>query len=217
MPRSLSRTTSLFALLAATTPVAALAEEPVQLPTVVVEGRADATDATVSADEIREAGVPSPDSARLLAGQPGVSLKTGGAISSLPVLNGLADDRVRILLDGMSVTAACPNHMNPALSYIEPGRIESIEAIAGVTPVSLGGDSLGGTIVVEPTAPRFAPTGEELVTGRVSTFYRSNGDALTVSGDTTVATDRLSVGYAGSWSRTDDYEGGGPNRTVRST
>lgn len=217
MPRSLSRTTSLFALLAATTPAAALAEEPVQLPTVVVEGRADATDATVSADEIREAGVPSPDSARLLAGQPGVSLKTGGAISSLPVLNGLADDRVRILLDGMSVTAACPNHMNPALSYIEPGRIESIEAIAGVTPVSLGGDSLGGTIVVEPTAPRFAPTGEELVTGRVSTFYRSNGDALTVSGDTTVATDSLSVGYAGSWSRTDDYEGGGPNRTVRST
>lgn len=211
---------STAALLAALAPLPVLAAEttPVELPVVVVTGRSTPADVALSADDIARVGVTTPDSARLLAGQPGVSLKTGGAISSLPVLNGLADDRVRVLVDGMSLTAACPNHMNPPLSYVAPGRIQSIEAIAGVTPVSLGGDSIGGTIVVEPAEPAFAAKpGEEVVTGRVSTSYRSNGDGITVSGDTTVATDRLSVGYAGSWSRTLDYEGGGPNRTVRAT
>ena len=49
---------------------------------------------------------------------PGVSLYGAGGVSSLPSIHGLADDRLRVTVDGMDLIASCPNHMNPALSYI---------------------------------------------------------------------------------------------------
>ena len=52
------------------------------------------------------------DSAQLLKDIPGVSLYGAGGISSLPVIHGLADDRLRTLVDGMDLMTACPNHMN---------------------------------------------------------------------------------------------------------
>ncbi len=78
------------------------------------------------------------------------STSTGpAAFPALPVINGLNDDRVKILVNGMSITSACANHMNPPLSYVDPSQVVSADVIAGVTPVSKGGDSLGGTIIVE--------------------------------------------------------------------
>jgi iron complex outermembrane receptor protein len=35
-------------------------------------------------------------------------------------VHGLADDRLRIKIDGMDLIASCPNHMNPPLSYLDP-------------------------------------------------------------------------------------------------
>ncbi len=58
----------------------------------------------------------SPDSASLLQNLPGVSTYGGGRLANLPVLNGMADDRVATVVDGVRIAPACPNHMNPALS-----------------------------------------------------------------------------------------------------
>ncbi|MGC2049572.1 MAG: TonB-dependent receptor plug domain-containing protein [Gallionella sp.] len=88
----------------------------------------------------------SSDSARLLQDIPGVSLYGAGGVSSLPAIHGLADDRIRIQVDGMDLVAACPNHMNSALFYIDPTKVGSATVFAGITPVSAGGDSIGGTI-----------------------------------------------------------------------
>jgi outer membrane receptor protein involved in Fe transport len=119
------------------------------------------------------------DTASLLRDVPGVSLYGAGGVSSLPSIRGLADDRLRIKVDGMDLIAACPNHMNPALSYIDPTRVDSIKVYAGITPVSVGGDSIGGTILVESAKPEFAKPGEGVLTqGEFGTFYRSNGDAM---------------------------------------
>lgn len=159
----------------------------------------------------------SSDTAAIMSRAPGGSIFSGGGLSSLPVLNGLNDDRVKVLLNGMVVTSACSNHMNPPLSYIDPSQIVAAEVIAGVTPVSKGGDSLGGTIVVESAIPEFA-TGDGVKTsGSLSTFYRSNGDKVGVSATANAATQNVSVGYAGSWTKADDYERGGDGATVLST
>ena len=56
--------------------------------------------------------------------------------------------------------------------------IQSVSVITGVSPVSLGGDSIGGLIRVESAPPRFSTGDTALLTGRASAFYRSNGDGL---------------------------------------
>ena len=98
----------------------------------------------------------SSDSARLLDRLPGISLYGAGGVSSLPAIHGLADDRIRIKVDGMDLISSCANHMNPPLSSIDPTNVGSVTLFAGITPVSVGGDSIAGTIQVNSAAPVFA-------------------------------------------------------------
>ncbi len=157
------------------------------------------------------------DVAALLRGLPGVSLYGNGGVSSLPALNGLGADRVNVLVDGAPIAPACPNQMNPALSAIAPTRVSKVEVLAGITPVSAGGDSIAGTISVESAPPVFAAPGEAVHTeGKLSTFYRSNGHGVSGAAEATVANDTVSLRYDGSWSRAGNYEAGN-GRTVRST
>ncbi|MBB6254695.1 TonB-dependent receptor [Nitrospirillum iridis] len=159
-----------------------------------------------------------PDTAALLSGLPGMALQGAGGISSLPVIRGLGDDRVLTLVNNVPITASCPNHMNPALSYIAPGDVGAIDVLAGVTPVSRGGDNIGGTIAVTTPDPQFAGEGQGLaVHGDASTAFRSVNNGTTVGGHLSAATDRYVVSYAGSWSRGDDYDRGGDGKSVNST
>jgi len=154
------------------------------------------------------------DTATLLRDVPGVSLRDAGGVSSLPAIHGLADDRLRTKVDGMDLIASCPNHMNPALSFIDPTRVDRIRVYAGITPVSVGGDSIGGTIVVESAQPQFAKAGEGVLTqGEVGTFYRSNGNAMGANLSATAAGENLSLTYTGSTAQSDNYTAGDNFRT----
>lgn len=158
------------------------------------------------------------DSAALLSDASGVSLYKAGGISSLPALNGMADDRVKVSLNGMQASAFCANHMNSPLSYIDPTNVGSIVVAAGLTPVSFGGDSIAGTIAVDSPAAVFGDSASpELVAGKVSTFYRSNGNGLSTSVGATVASDKVSIGYTGSYAAAHNYSGGGDDGEVRSS
>lgn len=147
------------------------------------------------------------DSARLLGDVPGVSLYGAGGVSSLPAIHGLADDRLRIKVDGMDLISACSNHMNPPLSYIDPPQVGSIEVFSGITPVSVGGDSIGAAIVVKSAAPEFARPGEgSLVKGQAGAFYRSNGHGKGGHVALTAASERVSLTYNGSTAESGNYK-----------
>lgn len=145
---------------AALAPFAALAQSSVTLPQVeVVADPVRAVDLSVDApraDQIASVRAATPDVARLFTPIPGVAFQTGGGVSSLPVVRGLADDRNKVLVGGIDITAACANHMNPPLSYVTTPLAGSAEVVSGAVPVSKGGDSIGSTIVVKPAAPIFA-------------------------------------------------------------
>lgn len=150
------------------------------------------------------------DSARLLDALPGVSTYGAGGVSSLPVIRGLADDRIRIQVDGMNLISSCANHMNPPLSYIDPTNVDSVALFAGVTPVSAGGDSIAGTIQVNSPPPEFAKAGEgKLLKGQAGAFYRSNGNGRGANLSATIANEMLSLNYAGSTAQADNYRAGG--------
>ena len=146
------------------------------------------------------------DTASLLAAIPGVSIYGNGGLSSLPVLHGMQDDRVRVRLDGMDLISACANHMNPPLSYIAPSNVGAIRVFAGITPVSVGGDSIGGTISVTSPAPEFALAGQgQLLRGQAGSFYRSNGTGYGANLGFMIAGESLSMTYNGSVSRSGNY------------
>lgn len=152
----------------------------------------------------------SSDSTRLLEDVPGVSVYSAGGISGLPVIRGLADDRLRVQVDGMDLMPACPNHMNSVLSYIDPSRVASIDIFAGITPVSAGGDSIGGAIQVKSAQPKFARRDEGLlVEGQAGAFYRSNGNARGYNFGATLAGEQVNLSYSESSSQSDNYEAAG--------
>lgn len=151
----------------------------------------------------------SSDTSSLLTGISGVAARGAGRVSALPVIRGLADDRLRIQVDGADIAAACPNHMNPPLSYIDPTAVAAIDVFAGVTPVSIGGDSIGGTIHVRSADPQFAPDAAgRLLQGKSGAVYRSNGDDRGGNLAGTYATERLSLGYTGAYAKSGNYTAG---------
>lgn len=148
----------------------------------------------------------SSDTANLLQGTPGVDIYGAGGISGLPVIRGLADDRIRIQVDGTDLVASCPNHMNSALSYINPTKVASITVFPGVSPVSVGGDSIGGTILVESAPPEFVDEGEPAIArGELGTFYRSHGDARGYNVGAALAGSKFNLSYNESFARANNY------------
>jgi iron complex outermembrane receptor protein len=210
-------------VLAATSPTAALAEEGSNLTEEVTVTATPIdeqllTQTTLSNDELAARRAETNDTAALFAEVPGVSLYQAGGVSSLPAIHGLDNARVNVSVDGMQVGVACPNNMNPPLSYIDPSNVAKATVIAGITPVSEGGDSIAGTVIVDSPDPEFSTTVAIEGTGRVSGFYRSNGNVLGGSVRGTVAGEDLSIGYEGSIvAAPDDYEAGGDLGNVRST
>ncbi|GAV19590.1 iron complex outermembrane recepter protein [Mariprofundus micogutta] len=204
----------LAALIAASSHGVALAEDT-GLPVIDVTGSA-VTDTQaphceiIPQKELKSLAPATSDSASLLKNIPGLNLQGGGAVSSLPVIRGLADDRLRIKVDGMDLISACGNHMNPALSYVDPSNVGSAAVFAGITPVSIGGDSIGGTILVDSEEVEFAKPGEGILSkGEIGAFYRSNGNVQGGNVAATVASENVSLSYRGSTAKGKDYKAGG--------
>ena len=200
---------------------AAGSEPPTQLePVVVKDTRLQPVPAAsqVGEETLRALRPATSDTASLLRDVPGVQLQGAGGVSSLPVIRGLADDRNRIIVDGMDLIASCPNHMNPPLSYLDPNGVSKLRVIAGVTPVSLGGDSIGGTIIAESLAPRFAAPGQDLlVSGEVGAFYRSNGNAWGGNLSGVLANENLSANFSATTAKADNYTAGGDFKNFTAT
>lgn len=157
------------------------------------------------------------DTAGLLQDMPGVNLYGAGGVSSLPVIHGMADDRVRTLVNGMDLTSSCPNHMNPALSYLDPAQVEQVQVYAGVAPVSVGGDSIGGSIVVDSAAPLFSRDEDPLTAAQIGGFYRSNGHARGANASATFASEQLSLNYQGSAAQAANYKAADDFKTFTAT
>ncbi|WP_205342877.1 TonB-dependent receptor plug domain-containing protein [Denitrificimonas caeni] len=193
--------------------------EALQLEPGVVKAEQEPLGATsVSQQTLRNLSSATSDTATLLRGVPGVSLNGTGGISSLPVIRGLADDRLRIKVDGMDLVSSCPNHMNPALSYVDPNNLDTLQVFSGITPVSVGGDSIGGTIIAESAKPEFAEPGAASINkGEIGAFMRSNNDARGGNFSATHANDVFNIRYAGSYSKANNYMAGGKFKSSRAT
>jgi len=193
-------------------------EEIIELEEITITGQAITE--TLSGNTLDAAGLASEqarssDTAAMFKDIPGVSLSTGGGVSSLPVVHGMADDRVNVVVNGMSLSSACANHMNPALSYMAPAAVGKATVMAGITPVSQGGDSIGGTISVDPLPPAFASSEQPtLFSGHLGGFYRSVNDNFGINASTGIADQNWRLDYNGSFSKARSYFAGNSGAEV---
>lgn len=151
-------------------------------------------------------------SSKSLLSNLGVDFSAAGGVSNLPILNGLMGDRVKVLVDGADVTAACANHMNPPLSYISANQITSYKVVAGVSPISAGGDNIAGVISVNSISPQYSHSSDlAWHSGYVSAKYSSIDNGTKLGVGARLASDTLSFNYQGSFSDANSYEDGNGN------
>lgn len=177
-------------------PVAARAEDPVPLMTIVVEGTPQLL---APVDALDDAGGVPDDAADLLGRVPGAAVVRNGAQTGIVQLRGLFNERVRVRVDGMDITPACPNHMDPPLHYAGLEALDSLDVIVGATPVSLGGDSLVGSVEAKSRPPRFAPDAAWRPAARVELGYASGNDGRQMALELGAYNDVLSLRYLGGY------------------
>jgi iron complex outermembrane recepter protein len=175
---------------------------PVKVPAIIVTAQPiEGATVVVPTPELK---VGATDAASLLKQVPGASVVRNGPLTAIVQLRGLSDDRVRVLVDGMSITPACPFHMDSPLHYVAPCALHSLTVVPGISPVSLGGDNIGGVVLAEPEPPRFSTNEQTLFSGALGSFYRSSNDGVGANGGFTLANQNWSGSYNGSWETADD-------------
>ncbi|MDC9525006.1 TonB-dependent receptor [Pseudoalteromonas sp. Angola-30] len=142
----------------------------------------------------------------------GVDFSAAGGVSNLLILNGLMGDRVKVLVDGAEVTAACANQMNPPLSYVSANQVMAYKVVAGVSPVSAGGDNIAGVISVNSISPQYSENSElAWNSGYVSAKYSSVDNGQKLGLGARLASDTVSLNYQGSFSDANSYKDGKGN------
>ncbi|MBO1926233.1 TonB-dependent receptor plug domain-containing protein [Thiomicrorhabdus sp. 6S2-11] len=198
--------------------IAAQAAYAEELAPVLVTDTAEQQDSNqINKQQIDEHSASATDLVDIIADSPSVSVNQAGGVSGFPVIRGIADNRLNVQVDGMQLVASCPNHMNTPLSYVSPAQAETVEIYPGITPVSVGGDSIGGAILVKTSDPVFAPKGEQITQGEFGAYYRSNGVANGQSFSIMTASDKLNLSYDGSIAQSKNYSAAEDFKTTGTT
>lgn len=153
------------------------------------------------------------DSAAMLEGAPGAAVTRNGSQTGIVQLRGLGGDRVNIQVDGMHITPACPNHMDPPMHYITADGMGSLEVIAGIAPVSQGGDSIAGAVIAKSASPKFGSGDSMQLFGKVAASYSGANDGSAMLLRAGSANEQSSIAYTGEKQLGKDLEF--PGGTVR--
>lgn len=163
------------------------------------------TEHIVGSEQLRSA-----DTAAMVRNLPGAAIVRNGSQTGILQLRGLSGDRVGVRVDGMTITPACPNHMDPPLHYAHAAGGDLVEMFAGVSPVSAGGDRIGGSLAMKSAAPVFSGDESLLRNGALGASFLGSQDAALLYADLTFANADASVRYRGSAATAGDlrYPGG---------
>ena len=145
------------------------------------------------------------DTSSLLEYFTGIDNAANGSVSSIPYMQGLNDDRIRISVDGVDLNSACTSHTDTDLSFIDINDVDFIKVFAGITPVSMGGDSIAGSIKIKTKKPTFSQDDQLIYSTSIKSFYKSNNDEQGIHFKSSVASNNAYFKYSGSFSQSNNY------------
>jgi len=95
--------------------------------------------------EVRESAAK--DVGQAVANLEGIWMVRKGGIANDVVLRGFQQNNINLLIDGVRVNGACPNHMDPSAFHVDFAEIETVQVTKGPFDIRNQG-SLGGTVNV---------------------------------------------------------------------
>lgn len=108
-----------------------------------------------------------PDVTQLLRMAPGANVISNGPLTGIAQYRGMYGPRVATSLDGSQLAPTGPNWMDPPLSYVVGGQLESLELYRGIAPVSVAQESIGGAIDAKTRKGEFTQSDAFTLSGRV--------------------------------------------------
>jgi iron complex outermembrane receptor protein len=174
------------------------------LANAVLDTQVEHVEVTGNSQVFLQSGTP-----ESILSEQGVEFSAAGGMSALPVMNGMMGDRIGVSIDGATITSACANQMNPPLSYLSANQVTTSSVVAGISPVSMGGDNIAGVITLETMTPMYSDE-QSLVwtSGYLGANYQSSNDLASVDGGFSLASDWVSMSYTGSMEDANSYEDG---------
>ena len=121
-----------------------------------------------------------------------------------PVIRGLSGGQVGLVIDGVKITGACVDKMDPASAYVEIGNLEKLELSKGGFDLTRA-SQIGGTIYLATRKPRF----DEPFHADVEGGYESASSLRRGSATVGLARGKTSVRGSFSYKTANDFVPGG--------
>jgi hemoglobin/transferrin/lactoferrin receptor protein len=156
----------------------------------------------ITSEDIEERGAIT--MADVFKSEPGINAVTTGPNSVRPMIRGLYDERVLVLVNGVRLSEQRPGG-NHILS-LDPSQIERVEVVRGPASVLYGSDAIAGVInIITKQAPR--ETGEETrMGGSVSLTGASNPEGFKTSANVSMGQGKFNALVGGFYQDTDNVE-----------
>lgn len=135
---------------------------------------------------------------------PGVDAKTAGPGSVMPIIRGLSDEQVLVLVDGVRLSDERPGG-NHVLS-INPEQIERMEIVKGPGSVLYGAGAIGGVVNFITKKAKKSKNKTLEVGGEIGAGYESNQNAQDANVHIEAASKDLSFYLGADKRKTDNIE-----------
>lgn len=147
------------------------------------------------------------DTGEWLGQQSGIATNRMGGHGLDPIIRGLGQNRLNVLLDGAYVFGGCPNRMDPPTAYAPLTSYDLVTISKGVTTLRHGAGGSGGTIVFERLQPNFSGD-QPAISGQLGSSYNSNGNAGKGWGKVLAGGEQGYLRAFGEYSKGRDYKDG---------
>jgi iron complex outermembrane receptor protein len=118
------------------------------------------------------------DTSEVLKQIPGANVNRNGPLTGIAQYRGMYSTRVNIDFDGFHMKEAGPNAMDTSMSHLPTSLVSAISLHRGVTPVSDGIETIGGSISV---IPKGFSSAEDAFAAEIGFGYNSVDDGRNVS------------------------------------
>lgn len=156
------------------------------------------------------------DPADLLRRAPGAAVNMNVPLTGISQYRGMSGSRVNALVDGLNVSPACPNWMDPPLSFIPTGNLSEVVVVRGISPVSAGSESIGGTIRAGTDQGEFGASEEFEPHGFIGLGGQTIDSGYDANALLWLSNDHHRFQFSGTYLRGDDFDAGHNEEVVPS-